>query len=181
MSHPKTDPILLTAICTFALDLFECPDVRYDAVVMAPFHKNMADMKYLVPYLGFDSFFYLLEKTKPYHHANKPSYRLNINDNDVDLDDNNDYDELDEDAMGDEEEINERKIDHALKHLDDPIVKSLFVSIIKLIRFFCAEANENKSHNLFKAISDTLNDIDREAALFKCLTVPDDDVKLAVV
>lgn len=25
MSHPQTDPILLTAICTFALDLFECP------------------------------------------------------------------------------------------------------------------------------------------------------------
>ena len=24
MSHPKTDPILLTAICTFAYDVFEC-------------------------------------------------------------------------------------------------------------------------------------------------------------
>ena len=70
MSHPKTDPILLTAICTFALDLFECPQIRNDPVVMAPFHKNMSDMKYLVPYLGFDSFFYLLDKTKPYHQAN---------------------------------------------------------------------------------------------------------------
>lgn len=49
------------------------------------------------------------------------------------------------------------------------------------MRFFCAEANDNKENDLFRAISDTLNDIERETALFKCLTVPDDDVKLAVV
>lgn len=30
MSHPMTDPILLTAICTFALDLFECDELRYN-------------------------------------------------------------------------------------------------------------------------------------------------------
>ena len=152
---------------------------------MAPFHKNMSDMKYLVPYLGFDSYyrdFYLLDKTRPYHQANDPGYRLNPSESEAAVNEiGGDVDEVVEDAMGDEEEIKERNIDNSLKHLDDPIVKELFVSIIKLIRFFCAEANDNKANDRFRAISDTLNDIERETALFKCLTVPDDDVKLAVV
>jgi len=38
MGHEKTDPILLTAVCTFALDLFECPQLRYNAEFMGPFH-----------------------------------------------------------------------------------------------------------------------------------------------
>lgn len=149
---------------------------------MAPFHKNMSDMKYLIPYLGFDSYFILIEKTKPYHQASSPAYRLNPSDNDAALNDiGDDINEVVEDVHGDEEEIKERNIENSLKHLDDPIVKELFVSIINLIRYFCAEANDNKQNNLFRAISDTLNEIERETALFKCLTVPDDDVKLAVV
>ena len=120
----------------------------------------MSDMKYLIPYLGFDSYFILLEKTKPYHHAFNPAYRLNPSDNDAAANDiGDDINEVVEDVHGDEEEIKERNIENSLKHLDDPIVKELFVSIIKLIRYFCAEANDNKQNNLFRAISDTLNEI----------------------
>jgi hypothetical protein len=38
MSHEKTDPIFLTAVCTFALDLFETPEVANDAEFMEPFY-----------------------------------------------------------------------------------------------------------------------------------------------
>jgi hypothetical protein len=70
-----------------------------------------------------------------------------------------------------------------MKHLDDPIVSDLFISIINLMRFFCLEA-ENYDDNqnvLFDAVSYSLNNNNREAALFNCLNVPDDNVKLAVV
>ena len=30
IGEKKTDPILLTACCTFALDLLECEDIRYN-------------------------------------------------------------------------------------------------------------------------------------------------------
>lgn len=56
MSHDITDPILLTAICTFARDLFECPEIRYNADLMQPFYSRMQNMKYLMPYLGFDRY-----------------------------------------------------------------------------------------------------------------------------
>lgn len=54
MGHQKpTDPYLLTAICTFAYDLMENEDVCFSEEVMRPFYENMADLKYLVPYIGF--------------------------------------------------------------------------------------------------------------------------------
>ena len=69
MSHKKTDPILLKAICTFALDLFESDELRYDAERMEPFHKQMADMKMLIPYLGMERYPDLLAMTGRYHDA----------------------------------------------------------------------------------------------------------------
>jgi hypothetical protein len=69
MSHPITDPILLTAICTFALDLFECDELRFDQQMMEPFHKNLSDMKYLIPYLGFGNYLSMMESSKRYHLA----------------------------------------------------------------------------------------------------------------
>lgn len=39
MSHRKTDPILLTAICTFCLNLFEVDEIRYDQDRMYKFQK----------------------------------------------------------------------------------------------------------------------------------------------
>ena len=68
-----------------------------------------------------------------------------------------------------------------MKHLDDQLVNDLFISIIKLIRFVCLEAECNERNKLFEAISETLNNCNRELALFNCLNIPDDDVKLAVV
>lgn len=69
MGHKKTDPILLKAICTFALDLFESDELRYDAERMEPFHKQMADMKMLIPYLGMGRYPDLLVMTGRYHDA----------------------------------------------------------------------------------------------------------------
>lgn len=70
MSHQKpTDPYLLTAVCTFAYDLMENETVCYNEDVMRPFYENMADLKYLVPYIGFYQYEPLLEMTKRYHDA----------------------------------------------------------------------------------------------------------------
>ena len=43
-SHELTDPVLLTAICTFALDLFECKDIVTDEDEMAPFYDELKNM-----------------------------------------------------------------------------------------------------------------------------------------
>ena len=69
----------------------------------------------------------------------------------------------------------------SLRHLDDPIVNDLFISIIHLMRYFCLEAEQNERNNLFDAISQSLNENNREDALFNALAVPDDNVRLAVV
>ena len=47
----------------------------------------------------------------------------------------------------------------SMKHLDDPIVSELFISIINLMRFFCLEAeNYDENQNvLFDAVSYSLN------------------------
>lgn len=44
-----------------------------------------------------------------------------------------------------------------------------------------ADMTEITGNYIFDSISEWLNDNGREAALFKCLAVPNDDVKLAVV
>lgn len=70
MGHQRpTDPYLLTAVCTFAYDLMENPDVCNSEEVMRPFYENMADLKYLVPYIGFYQYEPLLEMTQKYHDA----------------------------------------------------------------------------------------------------------------
>jgi len=80
-----------------------------------------------------------------------------------------------------QEEAQQQEILFKMRHLDDPLVNELFISIIRLIRFFCLEAESNEQNKLFEAISSSLNDNNREAALFNCLNIPDDGVKLAVV
>ena len=72
-------------------------------------------------------------------------------------------------------------INISLSNLDDPIVNALFISIINLMKYFCLEANINKKNDIFEEISDSLNKNNRETALFNCLIIPDDDVRLAVV
>jgi hypothetical protein len=44
MGHESTDPILLCGICTFALDLFECEDLKYNEEFMAPFAEKISSL-----------------------------------------------------------------------------------------------------------------------------------------
>lgn len=88
----------------------------------------------------------------------------------------------------------------SLAKLDDPIASKLFVAIINLIRHFCQEAvyqespekqksipsefkrdGKFKINKCFERISRALNEDRREEALFNCLVIPDDCVRLAVV
>jgi hypothetical protein len=53
-----------------------------------------------------------------------------------------------------------------------------------LIEFICREASCNTENDLFYEISQALNQNDetpREQALFNCLEIPNDEVKLAAV
>ena len=61
------------------------------------------------------------------------------------------------------------------------VVHNLFISIIKLITFFCEEGEKSTAAPVFQEVSLSLNENQRETALFNCLEVPNDDVKLAVV
>ena len=45
MSHEKTDPLLLIAICRFALDLFETDEVKFNEKTMQPFYQKTASMR----------------------------------------------------------------------------------------------------------------------------------------
>lgn len=67
MTHEKTDPILLTAICRFALDLFETEEVRTNEKFMEPFYRGTASLRLMIPYLGFDRYPDLVMMTKKYH------------------------------------------------------------------------------------------------------------------
>ena len=68
-----------------------------------------------------------------------------------------------------------------MKHLDDPIANALFISIIELMEYFCLESERADQNHLFDEISQSLNQNKREDALFNCLAIPDDGVRLAVV
>ena len=69
MSHSKTDPILLTSVCTFALDLFECRELRYCKKRMQPYFDKMVNMKYMIPYMGLERYPDLLQMSQRYHDA----------------------------------------------------------------------------------------------------------------
>lgn len=72
-------------------------------------------------------------------------------------------------------------IESSLEHLDDPLAFALFQSIISLMEVVCLQAEKNQKNSLFQDMSTNLNKNGREDALFLCLKVPDDGVKLAVV
>lgn len=69
----------------------------------------------------------------------------------------------------------------SLQHLDDIVVQKLFIAIIQLINFFCEEAEADGTSSIFEDVTKELNRANREQALFNCLEVPNDEVKLAVV
>jgi len=43
---------LLTAVCTFAYDLFETKELLENPKVVKPFYEAIKDLKELMPYLG---------------------------------------------------------------------------------------------------------------------------------
>lgn len=45
MSHEKTDPLLLTAICRFALNLFSTNEVRLKQDLMEQFYQGTSSMR----------------------------------------------------------------------------------------------------------------------------------------
>ena len=67
MSHDRHEIILLTAVCTFALDLFECVELRDDPVFMEPFAEMTGYLTHIMPYLGFEYYPRLLEQAQFYH------------------------------------------------------------------------------------------------------------------
>lgn len=173
MSHKKTDPILLTAICTFALDLFETEELRVNQDIMEPFYNCISDLNYMIPYLGFDSYFDLLQMTRGYHNAKGGAKQLMATPGDGGNEG--------EEKNNQNQSSQAQQILASMSHLDDPIANALFISIIRLIRYFCLEAVQNKVNKLFESISESLNNNNREKALFNCLMIPNDDVRLACV
>ena len=59
----------------------------------------------------------------------------------------------------------------------------LFIAIVQLMSFFCEEAvnNDDNDGSVFELVSRALNESSRETALFNCIEVPNDDLKLSVV
>jgi hypothetical protein len=137
----------------------------------------------MIPYLGGEKYFALLESCKQYHNDGNviaPEDDENAENQVFVPPESEDEESFDEK----EEEIKKEKaIMASLSHMDDDIVSELFISIINLITYFCLEA-ENYADNknkIFDGISSDLNDNGREASLFASLGMPNDDVKLAVV
>lgn len=52
MSHPKTDPVLLTAICSFTLSLLSCEEIKTDKEFMLPFYERLSNLRFMLPYMG---------------------------------------------------------------------------------------------------------------------------------
>ena len=177
MGHPKTDPILLTAICTFAYDVFECEEIMDDEERMSPYQQAIQNLNFMIPYLGFERYPDLLQMTKRYHSIQNSVAKQG---DDQEAFQPNDKMDMNIDSSNGPE-ANQLQILASLSHLDDYIVNDLFKSIIRLVELICRQASVNKKNSLFQTISSNLDDCQREQALFNCLEIPNDDVRLAVV
>jgi len=71
LSHNKTDPILLTAVCNFTLNLFKQTELKDDMQYMAPFLDKICNLTFVMPYLGGNMYFELLKMTSRYHMTEK--------------------------------------------------------------------------------------------------------------
>jgi hypothetical protein len=60
------------------------------------------------------------------------------------------------------------------------MISTLFTSIVNLIKHFC-EHGGKETHEIYKVVSEDLNDLGREDALFSALEINDDQLRLAVV
>ena len=68
-SHPRTDPILLTAICTFCCDVFENEALTDDEEFMFSFFEQLNYMQELLPYVGMEKYPDLTRMVKKYNSA----------------------------------------------------------------------------------------------------------------
>jgi hypothetical protein len=71
------------------------------------------------------------------------------------------------------ERANMELIKKSLKKLKDPIITRLFVSIVNLIQHFCKHG-ASETNEIYYKISNGLNDLGREDALFSALEILDD-------
>ena len=85
-----------------------------------------------------------------------------------------------------------------LDTLDEPIIISLFMQIVKLIEFFHREyaileyqrlksrgkklvdRKDRKLHDIYSRVCTKMNEWEREQALFNCLRIPSDMLRLQV-
>ena len=65
------DPIILTAVVTFAKDLYETEELKYDEDKMKEYAEPMQKMVNITPYLGLDKYIDLLQMTRVYHEDEK--------------------------------------------------------------------------------------------------------------
>jgi hypothetical protein len=158
MGHPKTDPILLTAICTFAYDVFECEEIMDDEVKMSPYQQAIQNLNFMIPYLGFERYPDLLQMTKRYHSIQSSVVKQG---DDQEAFQPNDKMDMNID-ISNGPEANQLQILASLSHLDDYIVNDLFKSIIRLVELICRQASVNKKNSLFQTISSNLDDCQRE-------------------
>jgi len=56
IGEKKTDPILLTACCTFAYNLLEYNNIRLFKDDMEKYSDKMNNLVYMIPYLGFNMY-----------------------------------------------------------------------------------------------------------------------------
>ena len=62
----------------------------------------------------------------------------------------------------------------------NPIIHDLFVQIIRIIKYFSEKyvLGNHPNADIMKSVSMFLDKMEREEYLFKCLSVPNDDVRL---
>lgn len=47
---------MLTAVCTFTLDIFTCDEIKENSDKMRPFYDRLDNLKKLMPLIGMDKF-----------------------------------------------------------------------------------------------------------------------------
>jgi hypothetical protein len=151
----KTDPILLTAICKLTLKVAEQDEVCNSKELIDKVIKNIASCQHLLPYLGMSKYEELLKMVSMYNPSRQAT---------------------------------DREFAVQLQYQDDPLVHNLFIAIIKLMSFFCRQLATRKLHDeqpqltqKYEGVCLALNENSREEALFNCLEVPNDDVRIEVV
>lgn len=68
-NQDATDPLVLTAICTFCIDLFESDEIKGTSEAMAPYAFELENMSELISYLGGEKYQNLLNMTRRYYNG----------------------------------------------------------------------------------------------------------------